>query len=494
LVKRFLPILLFLLFLPSIPVAAASLDSLTQDIETFAKSPDSHFAPATLSRAQAVLGAALVADRNHDVKARQESLQAAESMLANARKQAKSFKEKNKDVLELDQAATEASGNIPDSGLDAAKSYLGALVQAFERGHLNQSVTLAADAKKAFKSVLDSKLPPLLEKTDAALLKASRAGAKHYAPQAYQAAQKWLAGALAYTDGLSSNWPRHPALGLKLANAARELAAQVKQWRKHADSHEQLVVQARQERLRIARALGMDVDTADATADVDSNVLVQRIHDLKSTLAQERKAHKNKIIALKRAHAREMSEKIAALQNEMASNQSKQVNELKEAFNIKLGRLKAGFHTTLERETFETKRQRQLRKLFKKGEVNILVNLDGSLLIRLSALRFAPGNSTIEKKYFSLLSHVKAGLEQYPDREISIEGHTDNKGDAKANQKLSLKRAETVRDFLIAAGMPGGRLKALGYGEVRPIASNDYERGRAMNRRIDIIIQPKSRN
>jgi len=46
-----------------------------------------------------------------------------------------------------------------------------------------------------------------------------------------------------------------------------------------------------------------------------------------------------------------------------------------------------------------------------------------------------------------------------------------------------------VRDFLIAAGMDGSRLKALGYGEVRPIASNDYDRGLAMNRRIDIIIQ-----
>jgi len=42
--------------------------------------------------------------------------------------------------------------------------------------------------------------------------------------------------------------------------------------------------------------------------------------------------------------------------------------------------------------------------------------------------------------------------------------------------------------------MNGGRLKALGYGEIRPIASNDYARGRAMNRRIDIFIQPKNRN
>jgi len=483
LVKRTF-LLLFLLFaVPATLLAATSLESLTQDIEAFINSPESRFAPATTARAQAVLGAALVADRKHDAQARQDSLQMAESMLTSAREQAKSFKAKYKDVLALEQAATEVSGNIPDSGLNAAKNRVRALVQAFERGDLNQSVNLAADAKKAFKSVLDSKLPPLLEKTDAALLIASRAGAKRYAPHAYRVAQKWLAGALAYTDGLSKNWPRHPTLGLKLANAARELALQVKQWRKHADSHEQLVLQARQERLQIARTLGMNVDgvnadATDATADVDINTLLQQINDIKNALAQERKAHKNDVAMLKDTYSREMQEKIATMQNEMAHNQSQQVGELKEAFRAKL-----------ERETFETRRQQQLHKLFKKGEVEILANLDGSLLIRLSALKFAPGKTTIDRKYFDLLSRLKTGMAQYPDRKITIEGHTDNKGDAKANQKLSLKRAEVVRDFLIAAGMNGGRLKALGFGEVRPVASNDYERGRAMNRRIDIIIQ-----
>jgi len=173
-----------------------------------------------------------------------------------------------------------------------------------------------------------------------------------------------------------------------------------------------------------------------------------------------------------------LEEKTTALRNDLAQMQGKQMGELKEAFRAKL-----------ERETFETRRQQKLRKIFNPGEVEILVNLDGSLLLRLSALHFASSRTNIDKKYFDLLSRIRTGLELYPERKIIIEGHTDNRGDPKANQLLSLKRAETVRDFLIAAGMDGSRLKALGYGEVRPVASNDYERGRAMNRRIDIIIQ-----
>jgi len=476
LAKRLLPALLLFFCLPSMVLAGESLELLTQNIESFTHNPDSRFAPATMTRAQAVLGAALVADRKHDAKALQESLQAAVAILASARKHVRAFKSRYRDVLQIEQAATEVTGGIPFAGLDAAEKHLHALIQAFERGDLNQSVKLAVYAKNAFKSALDAKLPSLLDKTDAALLGASRVGAKRYAPQSYKAAQKWLANALAYKDGLNSHWPRHPALGIKLANMASKLTLQIKQWRKHPDSYEQLVLQARQERLQIAKALDMDAN--NAFVDVNVSALIQRIKKLEELLVKDRQARKNEIAALKQLHASQLEKKLNALRNKMAKMQGKQMGDLKEAFRAKL-----------ERETFETRRQKQLHQLFKKDEVEILANLDGSLLIRLSLLKFTPGKSVIAQKYFDLLNRLKTGLDIYPDRKVRIEGHTDNKGDAKANQKLSLKRAEVVRDFLTAAGMSGGRLKALGYGEVRPIASNDYDKGRAMNRRIDIVIQ-----
>ena len=478
-----------LFFLPSGALAGETLDTLEQSIEAFLKSPDSRFAPATAARAQAILGAALMADRRHDTKALEESIQAAEATLSDARRLAHDFREKYAGLLQLEQAAVEATGEVSDPQLNAAKVRVRALAESLERGKLNESVKLAAAAQTAFSKILNSKLVPLLNKTDAALIAASRAGAKRYAPVTYAAAQKWQAGARAYTDGLSKVWPLHPRLGLVLAERAREMAVQVKQWRKHAESHEALVLKARKEQLQIARALGMAVNPDDPAAEVHVNALVRRINDLTSDLERERQIHRKDIARLKQAHAQEMETKLAELRDEMARQQSKQAGELKEAYNIKLERLKAGFHTKLEQETFETRRQQQLHKLFKKGEVKILANLDGSLLIRLSTVKFAPGKADIDQKYFNLLSRVKTGLDKYPERKITIEGHTDNKGDARANQKLSLKRAEAVRDFLIAAGMAAGRLKALGYGEVRPVASNDYERGRSMNRRIDILIQ-----
>jgi len=72
---------------------------------------------------------------------------------------------------------------------------------------------------------------------------------------------------------------------------------------------------------------------------------------------------------------------------------------------------------------------------------------------------------------------------------LQINGHTDNSGNAEANKTLSAQRAETVVAFLIARGVNPGRLKAVGYGQEKPIVSNDDEQGgRAINRRTEIEV------
>jgi len=74
------------------------------------------------------------------------------------------------------------------------------------------------------------------------------------------------------------------------------------------------------------------------------------------------------------------------------------------------------------------------------------------------------------------------------DTVIEIGGHTDNTGDPAANQKLSEDRANDVRSALVAAGADGAVLVAKGYGDTRPVASNDTEYGKFRNRRIEYSI------
>jgi outer membrane protein OmpA-like peptidoglycan-associated protein len=82
-------------------------------------------------------------------------------------------------------------------------------------------------------------------------------------------------------------------------------------------------------------------------------------------------------------------------------------------------------------------------------------------------------------------------IKAHPDKRILVAGYTDNVGDSDSNLKLSTARAEAVREWLIeASGITATQFAIQGYGDTRPIASNDTEAGRAKNRRVEITLVP----
>jgi len=103
----------------------------------------------------------------------------------------------------------------------------------------------------------------------------------------------------------------------------------------------------------------------------------------------------------------------------------------------------------------------------------------------LDALEGLPADDPLAGKL--RLDRVVEYMTHKPSARIRIAGHTDNVGNARANQRLSKKRAEAVRDYLVSQGIDGGRIEAVGYGDERPIAPNDTEEGRQKNRRIEAI-------
>jgi outer membrane protein OmpA-like peptidoglycan-associated protein len=112
----------------------------------------------------------------------------------------------------------------------------------------------------------------------------------------------------------------------------------------------------------------------------------------------------------------------------------------------------------------------------------------GKLEIKESVF-FATGKALIQPRSFTMLDQVAHVLSQHPEVEqVIIEGHTDDRGNADANRKLSLARAEAVKGYLVSKGVAPSRLEAKGYGPDRPITSNKTEKGRAANRRVEFII------
>ncbi|WP_298478600.1 OmpA family protein [uncultured Maribacter sp.] len=99
---------------------------------------------------------------------------------------------------------------------------------------------------------------------------------------------------------------------------------------------------------------------------------------------------------------------------------------------------------------------------------------------------FDTGKSSIKAESTAVMVDIITILAEYPNAKFTVEGHTDSVGSAKLNQKLSDSRANSVRDFLIDKGIASDRLTAIGYGEDKPIATNNTRAGRKSNRRVEI--------
>jgi outer membrane protein OmpA-like peptidoglycan-associated protein len=104
-------------------------------------------------------------------------------------------------------------------------------------------------------------------------------------------------------------------------------------------------------------------------------------------------------------------------------------------------------------------------------------------------IRFEPGRAAILPDSEGVLNEIVKLLQHNPDLKLRVEGHTDNQGDAAANQMLSEKRAQAVVVWLAGHGVAAGRLSAKGFGQSKPIADNTSDDGRAKNRRVELAQQ-----
>jgi outer membrane protein OmpA-like peptidoglycan-associated protein len=100
------------------------------------------------------------------------------------------------------------------------------------------------------------------------------------------------------------------------------------------------------------------------------------------------------------------------------------------------------------------------------------------------------GRNTIDAQFFPLLTKVQDAIKKFPGCQVAIEGHTDSQGSDETNQRLSESRADAVASYIKANFGANVPVASQGYGESRPVASNDTFEGRAKNRRIDVVIVP----
>jgi outer membrane protein OmpA-like peptidoglycan-associated protein len=267
---------------------------------------------------------------------------------------------------------------------------------------------------------------------------------------------------------------------------ARSLAYVALRKAQVAEAHASIVVAERQ-RAVAAQALmqTQEAQRRHAMAELDAAqqqlVEARRMRDEAARLAEARKLQAE--TARLQAEARRQQE-----ETERLAREDQQRREA-EAQAQQLAQAQAQAETERQaREAAERRANEALANLERGGQVGVREDARGTVLTLSGSVLFASGQTELLPSARNRLTEVADALKQ-ADNRLTIEGHTDSQGPDQFNEELSLRRAEQVRDFLIAQGVPPDRIAVRGMGEYRPVASNGTAEGRANNRRVEIVLQ-----
>jgi outer membrane protein OmpA-like peptidoglycan-associated protein len=370
-----------------------------------------------------------------------------------------------------DAANAKAPELSPDLWQQAQKKF-GEAIRYLERGDLKGASRRDVEATGLYR---DAELVAIkaqyLSETRRLLADADRARVGRYAPITLGKAKKLLADAERELNEnrYDTDLPRSLARQANYeAKHAIYLSEVVRQVRDRDLTAEQLVLQWEVPLRQIA-------GVADIQPDMETGP---------DTLTAE-------LIAYFENQARELQ----ALQQEKAENEIRMADleEELQALDERLGGATAERAALIQRLEAQARVKEQferVEKMFTSDEARVFRQGD-TVILRLVGLSFDSGASQIKPNNFDLLAKVEKAIDVFPRSELIIEGHTDSHGGDEFNQKLSQERAESVQQYMInAMRIPTYRLIATGYGETRPVASNETEAGRARNRRIDIVIKP----
>lgn len=139
---------------------------------------------------------------------------------------------------------------------------------------------------------------------------------------------------------------------------------------------------------------------------------------------------------------------------------------------------------------YQDRQAAKLRERLAASGVSVTRDGDNIYLNMPSDITFKTASADISPSFYETLNSVAIVLNEYNKTTISVYGHADSRGSDSYNQDLSERRALAVSNYLAAQRVAPQRLRAVGFGETRPVADNSTASGQAANRRVEIVIDP----
>ncbi|MEL7451018.1 MAG: OmpA family protein [Pseudomonadota bacterium] len=377
-------------------------------------------------------------------------------------------------LLKVREDARSVDGYLhgPDSWKRAEARFRDALAE-LEAGDSVMAARRADEAEDAYRAAeLSAIKASLLLESRSLVASAEAAKAKKYAPKTLASAKSLLSQA---DNELTQNrydadLPRSLARDANYeARHALFLSNYIQEQRKAKAGWEDVILACERSINSIAAAAELPA-TFDNGVEPPTSSIVDYV--------QEQRAARRRL----ERDLEERNEQIYAMQEELSRLEERLGGVSEE-------------RTALTRRLAEQDEQRQrferVEGLFEPEEGEVLRS-GADVILRLTGLQFDTGESEITDSHTALLGKVMSAIGEFPGARIVVEGNTDSHGSNRYNDRLSTDRARSVRKFLLTnMELPPALVDSAGYGESRPIATNDTREGRARNRRIDIIIRTR---
>jgi outer membrane protein OmpA-like peptidoglycan-associated protein len=344
---------------------------------------------------------------------------------------------------------------------------------ALEKNDMKDAQRRAAEADVLLREVeMTAIRNRVLNEARGLIAQADAAKVERFAPRTLNAAKRYLAQA---EQEINRN-RYEPA-------TAEQLAAQASYEARHA--------------MYLARTIESTLDKKDEDAALEELILsweaplsqIAAATDLEARFDKGPQLFMQQLLNKTQEQARELSRQKNELQDR--NDQIAALNTEMEKLEARLGGVSQE-RIALQRRVDAQERLRSnvaaIESSFGPNEARVFRQGD-DVVISLLGIRFASGKSNIDAANAALMNKVRDALALFPDSAMVVEGHTDSNGSDSANLILSQDRADAVRQYLISNfAINPERVSSIGYGESRPVATNDTAEGRARNRRIDLII------
>jgi outer membrane protein OmpA-like peptidoglycan-associated protein len=309
----------------------------------------------------------------------------------------------------------------------------------------------------------------LLEARNAVAI-AKAAGAEQYAAESLKKAEDLLARAEDYLKRKQGRTPIGTVSrgATQMAEDARVLTLQ----KKHQE-------QVEAERRRIEEARAKAEADAKAAAEAEAKAKAQSEED-----ARRRAQAEADQLAAEKAKAeaqKQQAEADAARAAADAARAQAQLEQQKAQAEAEKSRLAA-------EEAIRQKEEMRARLLKQLNQVLETRDTPRGLVVNMPDVLFDSGQYTLKPAARERLARISGIVLAYPELKLEVEGHTDATGGEEFNQRLSEKRAASVRDYLVDSGVSINNIIARGFGKTQPVADNSTSEGRKLNRRVEMIV------